>query len=144
MKKLTNTVVAVFSFLVVFGSPVAFAGDLESLAGKWSVKKTNDNGQSYTQTVSFKKDKFTFKIAGSDDKTYLYAEGDVKVEKLGPFKSIKFTNIKAGKSADELEAVEDDRNCIYKLEEGSFTLASNLDKDREKGPVLEVYTKADK
>jgi hypothetical protein len=144
MKKLTNTVVAVFSFLVVFGSPVAFAGDLESLSGKWSVKKTNDNGQSYTQTVSFKKDKFTFKIAGSDAKTYLYAEGDVKVEKLGPFKSIKFTNIKAGKSADELEAVEDDRNCIYKLEEGSFTLASNLDKDREKGPVLEVYTKADK
>lgn len=144
MKKLINQALAVFSLFVVFGSTVAFAGDLESLSGKWSVKKTNDSGQSYIQTVSFKKDKFTFKITGSDDKTYLYAEGDVKVEKIGPFKSIKFSNIKAGKSADDLEPVEDDRNCIYKLEEGSFTLASNLDKDREKGPVLEVYTKADK
>jgi hypothetical protein len=144
MRKLINYYLAFLSLLIAFGSSAAFAGDLESLAGKWSVKKTNDNGQSYTQTVSFKKDKFTFKIVGSDDKTYLYAEGDVKVEKLGTFKSIKFSNIKAGRSADELEPVDDDRTSIYKLEEGNFTLASNFDKDREKGPTIEVYIKAQK
>jgi len=143
MKKTLIFTVAALSILLFLGSSV-FAGDLEDLAGKWSVKKTNDQGQAFTQTLEVKKDKFTFKIVGADNKLVLYAIGDVKVEKLGPFKSIKFTNIQAGPSADNLDNVTDDRVCIYTLSESGLNLASNFDKERDNGPSLDAYSKVSK
>ncbi|HEY3855593.1 MAG TPA: hypothetical protein VGO67_14475 [Verrucomicrobiae bacterium] len=143
MKKSLGFLVGVLSLFLLVGSS-AFAGDLEDLAGKWSVKKTNDQGQKYTQSIEVKKDKFTFKIIDADDKVVLIAKGDVKIEKLGPFKSIKFSNIQAGSKTDELEAVDDDRVCVYTLSGNSFSLASNFDKERDAGPALDLYTKADK
>lgn len=143
MKKYLSFSLVTLSLCILFGGS-AFAGDLEDLAGKWSVKKTNESGQAYSQVVEFKKDKFVFKMIGSNDKVFLLAQGDVKLEKLGPFSSIKFFNIKAGASADELESVDDDRTSIYRLESNTMTLASNFDKDRDKGPGVEVYTKAGK
>jgi hypothetical protein len=143
MKKTLAIILASLSILLVTGSS-AFAGDLEDLAGKWSVKKTNDQGQAYTQTLEVKKDKFTFKILGADDKVVLYATGDVKLEKLGPFKSVRFANIQAGASADNLDPVADDRVCIYTLSDTSLSVASNFDKERDNGPVLDVYSKATK
>ena len=52
--------------------------DLEALEGKWSVQKTNEDGQRYSQTMEIKKDKFVFKISEPAGETRLYAEGDVK------------------------------------------------------------------
>ena len=98
MKKYLSVCLITLSVLVVSAAS-AVAGDLQDLAGKWSVKKTNENGQVYTQVVEFKKEKFVFKMVSSEGKTFLHAEGDVKVEKLGPFKSVKFFNIKAGAAA---------------------------------------------
>ncbi|MDB6108824.1 MAG: hypothetical protein JWR69_574 [Pedosphaera sp.] len=143
MKKYLSVSLVTLSLLVVSAAS-ALAGELQDLAGKWSVKKTNENGQAYSQVVELKKEKFVFKMVGSEGKTFLHAEGDVKLEKLGPFKSIKFFNIKAGASADELESVDDDRTSIYTLEGSTITLASNFDKERDKGPSIEVYTKAEK
>jgi hypothetical protein len=143
MKKYLSLSLVALSMLIVFGCS-AFGGELEDLAGKWSVKKTNANGQAYSQVLEFKKEKFVFKMVGSEEKVFLHAEGDVKLEKLGPFKSIKFFNIKAGASADELESVDDDRTSIYILDGSTITLASNFDKERDKGPGIEVYTKAGK
>jgi hypothetical protein len=129
--------------LLLFVDCSAFAGDLEDLAGKWSVKKTND-GQTFTQTIEIKKDKFIFSIKGADGKLVLYAKGDVKIENLGPFRSIKFFSIQAGSSANDLESVDDDHNCVYTLSGGTLNLASNFDKERDKGPVLDGYTRVDK
>ncbi len=143
MKNSLKFTFAVLSLFLLVGIS-AFAGDLEDLAGKWSTKKTNEQGEKYTQTVEFKKDKFIFKIMSADDKVVLYAKGDVKVEKLGAFKSIKFTNIQGGSKEDELEAVDDDRACVYTLSGNSFTLASNFDKERDAGPALDLYTKVAK
>jgi hypothetical protein len=143
MKYSIQFAVAALSFFLVLSSP-ALAGDLEDLAGKWSAKKTNDVGQAYTQTVEITKDKFTFKILSAEGKVVLYAKGDIKVEKLGPFKSIKFSNIQAGDTADNLDPVNDDRVCIYTVGDGALKLASNFDKDRDNGAVLDVYSKAEK
>jgi hypothetical protein len=142
MTKIFTFILAALSLCAAFGT-TAFAGDLEDLAGKWSVNKTNENGQAYTQVIEFKKDKFTFKIAGGG-KVFLYAQGDVKVDKLGPFNSIKFFNIKGGQSADDLQTVDDDRTIIYRLQDNKFTVANNFDKEREQGPATEVYTKTAK
>jgi len=115
------------------------ADDLSSLAGKWSTKKTNDQGQSFSQTIEVKKDKFVFEIVGADDNAVIHAEGDLKLEKLGPFSSAKFYHIRAGSSGN-MQEVDDDYVSIYVLDGDSWTLSTNFDKEREnQKPGVDVY-----
>ena len=117
------------------------ADDLEKLAGKWSVNKTNEQGQAFSQTIEIKKDKLIFKIVGTDGNVYLHATGDLKLEKCGSFSVMKITNIKAGRSESEMEPVDDDRASIYQLGYDTWTLASNFDKERDQKPTVDVYRK---
>ena len=134
-------VLSLFSFSI---SP-AWSDDLSKLEGKWSVKKNNNEGQPITQIIEIKKDKFKFSVLGSDDKLRIYAEGNIKLAKLGPFNSIQFLNIKAGATESDVLPIDDDRASIYMLEDSSWTLASNLDKDRgDQKPSLDIYKKAPK
>src|SRR5580765_5070255 len=114
MKKILASILIVSAFTVVSTFTVS-ADDLESLSGKWSLKKKNSEGQTITQLVEIKKDKFTFEIKNGDGKTVLYAEGSIKLEKLGAFKSIKFFNMKAGESAAQAESVDEERQSVYQL-----------------------------
>ena len=143
MKKQIVSIVSVLGLAVAFSSP-AFAEDLSMLAGKWSVQKTNEDGQRFSQEIEIKKDKFTFKVIGADGETRLYAEGDVKVDKAGPFKTVVFSNIKAGQSASDADPIDDTYTSIYKLgEDDTFLLVTNFDKDRDgQKPSLDVYHKA--
>jgi len=141
MKKQIIGIISVIVFATVFATS-AFSDDLEALEGKWSVQKVNDEGQHFTQHIEIKKKKFTFRIANADDKTKLYAEGDVKLEKAGPFKTIAFTNIKAGDSSADIEAIDDTYTAIYKLGEDTWTVVANLDKERNQKPSLDVYRKS--
>ena len=118
----------------------ALADDVESLTGKWSVKKVNAQGQNVTQTLEVKKDKFVFQILSADDALVLYAEGDFKVEKLGPFNAARFSHIRGGSSASNLDDVDDVYVSIYTLDDDSWTVASNFDKHRDgQPPSVDVY-----
>ena len=122
---------------ILFLQRAAFADDLESLSGKWSVKKTSDQGQNVTQTIEIKKTKFVFEILSSDDSVVLHAEGDLKLEKAGPFSPARFFNIRAGSS---LEEVDDVFVSVYTLDGDSWTMASNFDKQRDgQKPSVDVY-----
>lgn len=121
------------------------ADDLVKLEGKWSVKKSNSEGQSYTQVLEIKKDKFKFTLVGADAQIRLYADGTIKLEKLGPFNVVKFTNIKAGASESDTQPIDDDRTSIYMLGDEGWTVASNFDRDRDnQKPSADTYTKAAK
>ncbi len=134
---------------LLFGLPLVAAlsshgvlamDDLEALAGKWSVKKLSEQGQDYTQTIAVKKDKFVLQILGAEGRVVLYAEGDLKLDKLGPFNAAHFLKIRAGGSASDLRDVDDEYVCIYRLEEDTWTMAFNLDKERQRQrPSLDVY-----
>jgi len=115
------------------------ADDAERLLGNWSMKKVNDQGQTVTQTVEVKKDRFAFHIIGADDHLTLYAEGDLKLEKLGPFKLARFSHVRSGESSSKLEDVDDEFASIYILDADAWTLAENFDKRRDEKPNLEVY-----
>jgi hypothetical protein len=116
------------------------ADDLEALTGKWSVKKVNAQGQDFTQTIAIKKDKFIFQILGAENQVALHAEGDLKLDKLGPFNAAHFVNIRAGGSASDLQDVDDQYVSIYRLEGDTWTMASGFDKEREQQkPSLDVY-----
>jgi protein-disulfide isomerase len=141
MKRILASMLAVSAFAVI-STFTASGDDLESLSGKWLLKKKSPEGQAITQSIEIKKDKFTFEIKNSDSKTVLYAEGSIKLEKLGAFKSVKFFNIKAGESASQTESVDEERQSIYQLGDGTLTVASNFDAVRDDKPNVDVYTKA--
>jgi uncharacterized protein (TIGR03067 family) len=136
-------------FLIIAGSLLmgslsfgADAPDTAKLQGKWETKKTNRQGQKVTQVLEIKKHQLIFKVFGEDDQVHLYAIGEIKTEKLGPFNVLKVTNIKAGDSESEAEAIDDDRAIIYQLVDDQLTLAANLDKERDdQPPSLDIYKK---
>jgi len=133
--------IAVAAILILFMF-TALADDLAKLEGKWSLKKTNAEGQSITQSIEITTNTFKFKIIRGDQTT-IYAEGQVKLEKSGPFNVVKFTDIKAGSSESDLDEINDDHVSIYVLGDDSWTLAANFDKDRDdQKPSLDRYTKA--
>jgi uncharacterized protein (TIGR03067 family) len=128
------------SLLSFLTCSVAFADDLQTLAGKWTVKKVNSQGQNVTQTIEIKNDKFVFQVLSADDSVLLYAEGDFKLEKLGPFNAARFSHIRAGTSASNLDDVDDVYVSIYVLDGDTWTMAANFDKQRDgQSPSLDLY-----
>ena len=127
---------AVFAF---FQLSQLFADDRETLAGKWETKKLNEGGASYKQTIEVKKDKFIFQILDGEDHVVLHAEGALKFEKLGPFNSVRFFDVKGGSSPSNLEEVDDEYSAVYTLDADHWTIAANFDKERDQKPSLDVY-----
>jgi hypothetical protein len=123
----------------LFATGLLFADDADKLTGKWSVKKMNDQGQSFTQNLEIKKNKFVFEIQGADGNTALHAEGDVKFEKSGPFSVAHFLNIRAGTSASDLQDVSEERRNVYVMDGENWLMASNFEEDRQQKPSLDVY-----
>src|SRR5690242_2102299 len=116
------------------------ADDAAALAGKWSAKKVNDEGQKYTQTVELKPDnKFSFQIIGEDDQVAFVAQGEFKLDKLGPFKTARFFHVKGGAPGSDLNDIDDEFQSVYALTEDAWILAANFDKDRQQKPALDVY-----
>lgn len=143
MKRIIHALVlaAVFGLFAIS----SWADDLAKLEGKWSVKKTNKDGQSYTQVLEIKKDKFKFSMLAGGGEVFIYAEGDIKLSKLGAFSAVKFFNIKGGSSADQIEPIDDDHESIYVLEENSWTITSNFDKPRDdQKPTADAYIRVRK
>lgn len=141
MKKLFTTILAT-SALIFFSIATTFADDLQALSGKWTMKKANEEGQVYSRILEIKNDKFTFSILTSDGKVVFFAEGDIQLRKLGPFNSIKFKNMKIGESSANTQPFDEDRDSIYQLADGTLTVASEFDSQREQKPSLDIYKKA--
>ena len=108
-----------------------FGQSFSDLKGKWTLKKKSNRWGEVTQTVVFKDNQFTYKVASKDGDTLLYAKGKVKVEKLGAFKVMKLTDIEGGNSESSLEAINDDREMIYSTGWNTITVAVNFDRTRD-------------
>ena len=137
-------ILALAATLVLIAS-AGIADDLAKLEGKWTTKKTRPDGQSVTQVIEIKKDKFTFRMLRASDELAFYAEGKLKTEVLGAFSVVKMTDIKAGRTEADTQSVDDDRVSVYQLGDDTWTLVSNLDKERDnQKPSLDVYTRGKK
>ena len=79
---------------------------------KWSVKKVSEQGQAYTQTIAIKKDHFVFEILAADDRLFLPAESELKLEKVGPFNAVHFLKIRGGESPSDLQDVRQ-QVCLH-------------------------------
>jgi hypothetical protein len=115
------------------------ADDSALLTGKWSVQKVNDDGQKITQTLEVKRDKLIFQALGENNRIMIHAEGDLRFEKFGPFKAVRFFHVRSGDSPSDLEDIDDEYLSIYTLDDDTWTLAANFDKQREQKPSLDAY-----
>ena len=121
----------------------AFADDLARLEGQWTCKRKVSSGDEVSQVLKIKGSKFTFQMKSADGEVRLYAEGDIKAEKLGPFFALKIFNIKGGQSSTDLQAVDDERTQIYMLDFDKLRIASGFDKERDNDtPRVDLYTKS--
>ncbi len=117
------------------------ADDLGSLAGKWSLKRKLDDGQTVTQQLVFKADKVSFRMMTEGGSTLLYAEGTAKVTTTGGVKVLSLTNLKAGQSDTDIQPIEEQYSAPFRVSGNICYLASGLDKEREESPRVDVYRK---
>ena len=115
---------------------------LDELQGKWSVKKTNDEGRTYSQSMEFAQDKMTFELRDEGGDVRLVAKAKVKTQKAGPLKAFTLSDIEGGRSESELQPVDDERSSVYTLRDGKLVVASNFDRERSRErPSIDVYTR---
>ena len=115
---------------LMWAAPALRAGDANLLAGKWSVRKVNHQYHSTSQTLEIKGNKFVFQMLDKDGEVVLHAEGDLKLEKLGPFNLARFVNIRGGESSSSLEQVDDEYSVIYVLEGELLVLGDVINEER--------------
>jgi hypothetical protein len=128
-----------FAAGLLFAS-TALADDATALVGRWSFKKVNDDGQKSTRILEIKaENKFAFQIVVEDNQVAFVAQGDFKLDKLGPFKAVRFFHIKGGEPGSDLNDMDDEYQAVYMLSEDTWTLASNFEKEREEKPSLDNY-----
>ncbi len=142
MKTILNPCFALLLICLALAATTSRADEWAKFNGKWTAKKSNDEGRSWTQVIEINNGKFKFRILSTSGETRLYAEGDVKLEKHGPFSALKFHNMKAGESADTIESVDEERTVIYQLGSDTLTVAADFDKERETPPSVDKYTKS--
>ena len=136
---------AIFGVLFV-GAVMATAAEispaLKGLQGRWNGERTNSEGQRNKSVLEIKDDKMEFRALDGDGSVRFIAKGNVKIEKAGDLRALVITDIRAGRDADNLEPVDDDRTSVYTLREGKLYLASGFDKPRDnERPRLEEFTK---
>jgi len=136
---------AIFGVLFV-GAVMATAAEispaLKSLQGRWNGERTNSEGRRNKAILEIKEDKMEFRALDGDGSVRFIAKGNVKIEKAGDLRALVITDIRAGRDADNLEPVDDDRTSVYTLREGKLYLASGFDKPRDnERPRVEEFTK---
>jgi len=74
----------------------------------------------------------------------VHAEGDIRLDEIGPFKVARFSHMRAGESLSNLDDVDDEYVSVYTLDGDAWTLAwistdqdlpnrSRMDGDSDRG-----------
>lgn len=142
MRMPTSLLVALILSGAAITQSAELSSGLKALQGKWSGSRTNRGGDLYTFTLEFKGDKMTFEAKDPSGDTRLLAKGTAKSEKSGPFNVLTLADIRAGRTADDLQERDDIRTSVYTLREDKLYLASNFDKERENEiPRVDEYSR---
>jgi len=138
-----NIALTAAAIIVGCASISSNASDLAALQGRWTVAKTSQEGQAYSQVLQFENDQLTFQILGSDSKVRLISKGTVKSTKAGPLDLLSISGLRAGRSEQEMQPVDDTRTLVCTVRDGRLFLASNFDRVREnETPGAETYVRA--
>jgi hypothetical protein len=142
MRILTSALTTLILSWAAIAQSAELSSGLKALQGKWTGSRTNRSGDLYTFTLEFKGDKMTFEAKDPGGDPRLVAKGTAKSEKSGPFEVLTLADIRAGRSADDLQERNETRTSVYVLREDKLYLASNFDKKREnETPRVDEYSR---
>jgi hypothetical protein len=128
-------------FTALGRAPVV-ADDLDALAWKWVAEHNDPQGRAVKHVLEISKNKFKLQMTRVADDRSMYAEGEVKAESLGPFKTARFYNVQGGRSPSDLQALDDERTVVYTLGDNELNMAVNFDKERNEPPAAMKFTRA--
>ena len=98
-----------------------------------------------SQGCPLTKNKWKFKLVGSDSNPVLVAEGNLELKETGGVKIAKLMDLQADGSASDLNDTNDDRVSVYTFRDGKLILAGNFDKERNnEKPSMDEYSKVTK
>lgn len=113
----------------------------DPLQGIWTGKRTSDSGTELNQTLDISGTKITYTLATLDGDVRLVAKGSMKLEKAAGLHVMKFTDIEAGRSESELQAVGEERTIVYLVDDDRLSLANSFDRVRDgETPRVDSYT----
>ncbi|HAM70072.1 MAG TPA: hypothetical protein DCM86_00320 [Verrucomicrobiales bacterium] len=144
MRTSHSRLAAVAAVLTLLLAPATKVGadpvPLSKLAGKWSATGSGRDGKPATRILEISGEKLVFQLLDEDKQLQIYATGKINTEALGSINIFKVSDLRGGQSPDSLDAVDDDRTVVFLLGDGTLTVASGFDKERdEERPRVDVY-----
>ena len=123
-------------------SAAEISPSLKGLQGKWNGERVNSDGQRSKTVLEIKDDKLEFRSFTAEGDLRFVAKGVVKAERAGELRLLTASGLRAGRTEDDLEPVDDDRVSVYSVRDGKLYLASGFDKERDnERPRVDEYTK---
>ena len=126
------------------GSTLKFFGVIEGSICRtqqvWSTAGVN--GESCKKVIEVARDKLALSVVGLDGQAHVVCRGEVRLEKLGPFKILKVLDSQAGGSVVSAVRSELPETWIYRIAGVRLVLASNLDASADgQESRIETYIK---
>lgn len=140
MKRILASIlgVAVLAFLTSTG----FAGDLPaSMHGKWSVKRTNENGEKLVQKLVLGKDSIKFRVMTEGGSTVMYVEGKAQIAKAGKISVIQLSSLQGGQSDSDMQSIDQEFHAPIMASYNTLYVTVGLDGDSQEEPRLDAYKK---
>jgi len=129
-------------FCLLLTATFVLAGDLpESMHGKWTLKRTNQEGEPVVQKLIFKAGTFEFRMMSEGGSTLIFAQGKAQVQSAGKVQVIMLTKIKAGQSDTEIESIDMEFQAPVRVSGSTMYFASGLDEERNEAPRVDAYRK---
>jgi hypothetical protein len=121
--------------------PAGSQTDLEELQGTWALEGFTLDGQACQKLIEFARDQLVLRINDLDGKVRFLCRGSVTLEKLGPFNSLKVTDLRSVPSVLPTGQPVRPGTWLYKVAGDTMSVAANFDTAGPGAPAFEVYTK---
>jgi hypothetical protein len=126
--------------LVVRAETLCESG-LAELQGTWSRETPGVNGQACKKVIEVARGKLAMSMVGQDGAARVVCQGDVRLERLGPFKILKVLGPQSGISVPSAERT-DPETWIYRIAGQRLVLASHLEASADShDSTIETYIK---
>jgi hypothetical protein len=145
MTKLLLPILSAITLLAAASLPAGAAdtaSGFDALQGKWSLTKTEQDGQRITQVVEVKQGRLTFQILNAEGQVRALVKGRLKADKTGSFNVLTVSDLQVGRSADELQPVGETRALVYTMRGDTAFFAMNFDREQDnEKPSIDAYTR---
>lgn len=109
--------------------------------GKWSVNRTNENGEKLVQKLVLTKDNIKFRVMTEGGSTVMYVEGKAQIAKAGKISVIQLSNLQGGQSDSDLQSIDQEFHAPIMASYNTLYVTVGFDGESQEDPRLDKYKK---